>query len=81
MTGLRGVRYFCEPDLDVPYDNILIQKATSDKNSQFPFKPYSLQRAICYSQEVHFCVLIFFYALLSLAFRIWCYALKQKTSY
>lgn len=70
MMGLRGVKYFHEPDLDVPYDNIWIEKITRDKTSQFPFKPYSLQCAICYSQEVCFCVFISFYVLVSLAFRI-----------
>lgn len=42
MMRLRGVKYFHVPDLDVSYGNIWIQKTTSDKNSQFPFKPYSL---------------------------------------
>lgn len=81
MMGLRGVKYFHEPDLDVSYDNIWIQKITGDKNSHFPFKPYSLQCAICYSEEVYFYGFISFYVLVSLAFRIEFYEFMQNTSY
>lgn len=57
------------------------KKHTNDKNSEFPFKQYSLQCVIFYSQEVYFYVFISLHVLVFLAFRIEFYELTQKTSY